>query len=47
VADDEKVVRVILTHPEMSRTEKVIVTIGWVFTMWQILRPLRPPKHRG
>lgn len=44
MADDEKVYKVILAHPEMTRTEKVIVVIGWAVTIWYMLRPPRPRR---
>jgi len=42
--DTEKIVKVVLMHPEMSRRDKIIMIFSYLAIVWYILRPV---KRRG
>jgi len=45
VADDP--IKVVLTHPEMSRADKIYVLTSYAALLAYVLLGLRPRKRRG
>lgn len=44
---DEKIIRVIMASPEMSRTDKIVVTISYSALVAYILLGMSSRKRRG
>lgn len=45
MADEEKIYKVIMASPEMSRAEKIFWWLGYLLLVWVILPPGK--KRRG
>lgn len=45
MADYDKPIKIILTHPEMSRRDKILMAVSYLAIVWYILRPVK--RRRG